>query len=79
MVTKLLTKLNSNSPDLDTGFTFTQTTECRFLLSAKPEMATQAAKNVMCHMNVNRTAKPVHKYVMCHMNVNITTNLDTRM
>jgi hypothetical protein len=33
----------------------------------------------MCHMNVNITAKPVHKYVMRHMNVNITANLYKRM
>ena len=57
---------------MDTGFTFKQTTECRFLLSAKPEMATQAAKNVMCHMNVKRTAKPGHKNMMGYINVNRT-------
>jgi hypothetical protein len=27
----------------------------------------------MCHINVNRTAKPVQKYVMSHINVNRTT------
>ena len=46
---------------MDTGFTFTQTTECRFLLSAWPAMEKQAAKNVMCHMKVKRTAKPGQK------------------